>query len=65
MVRLELIKLVHRHDKHPNDIIRDAHIYEQYVVSKEMANKDVPKEDLKSPEKKKGFFGSKSKDDNQ
>jgi len=58
-IRLELIKLVHRGDKHPNDIIKDAQIYEQYIM-----NKGDIKDELKSSDKKKGFFNSKSKDDN-
>lgn len=56
-IRLEIIKLVHRGDKHPDAIIKDAQIYEKYIIGK-----GEIKEDAKSPDKKKGFF--KSKDDN-
>jgi len=55
-VRLDILKLVHRGDKHPDDNIKIAQIYEAYVLGKEI------KEEVKNPEKKKGFF--KSKDDN-
>jgi hypothetical protein len=57
-IRLEIIKLVHRHDKHPDDNVAVAKVYEEYILG------IIPiKEDLKMPEKKKGFFKS-SKDDN-
>lgn len=56
-IRLDILKLVHRGDKHPDIVITDAQIYEKYVLGKDT------KEDAKSPDKKKGFFKS-SKDDN-
>ena len=61
-IRLEILKLVHRGDKHPDMVIKDAQIYEQYIIGH--VKTLVPKEEFKSPDKKKGFFNSKSKDDN-
>jgi len=55
-VRLELIKLIHRADKHPDEIIRDARIYEKYIVGK-----DDVKEELKNPDKQKGLLNPDKK----
>lgn len=57
-IRLDILKLVHRGDKHPDKVITDAQIYEKYVTGGKV------KEESQSSEKKKGFFGQKPKDDN-
>lgn len=32
-VRLEILKLAHRHDRHPSQVVDQAKIYEAYVLS--------------------------------
>jgi len=58
-LKLDILKLVHRFDKHPNDVIAHAKIYEGYVSGETAVE---IKEEVKTPEKKKGFFNKK--DDN-
>jgi len=55
-VRLELIKLVHRPDKHPEENIKDAQSYEKYILGK-----DEIKEELKVPDKQKGILNSEKR----
>jgi len=55
-VRLELIKLVHRPDKHPDENIKDARNYEKYILGK-----DETKEESKIPDKQKGILSSEKR----
>jgi len=55
-VRLELIKLVHRPDKHPDENIQDARNYEKYILGK-----DETKEESKIPDKQKGILSSEKR----
>jgi hypothetical protein len=36
-IRLECVKLAHRHDKTPEDVVAVAKVYEQYVVNESQA----------------------------
>ncbi len=55
-VKLDILKLVHRFDMHPADVIANAKLYEAYILG--LAPVEI-KEDLKTPDKKSGFFNPK------